>query len=452
MDGVSGMVAAAGPDKSGRSARRLMRQMSGSRTLRVLIVRGLGLVALFGFEVVAARSLGVAGYGIFSVALAVAVIVSRLAPLGWLNASTRLVSDYVHSARLGLLKGSLFAAHGATALGILAAAVLLGLAALLHDGGSAGEGFGAGLPALRILLPLAAALSLLELHRHILRGLHSGDLGEALLVLLLPGLAMAAIWAFGIAVPQGALSAYLAVCLALLCASSVAIARRLPSGVWTARAAFRNQGWTLAALAMLVGSASDELTARLAVIVLGALGSETEAGLYQAAARLALLNVFVLRALTPVAAPRITVLYQDGRGRELRSAFRRLCLMALLGALPIFVVLAVFPGRILSLFGAEFAEADTILRVLSVGYLASAATGPCATALMMIGRERIYGAIAFSTLLVNIAATALLARHFGALGAAVATSAILVINNVLYLTILFRAIRPVNGAAVSPSA
>src|SRR3546814_6776862 len=103
-------------------------------------------------------------------------------------------------------------------------------------------------------------------------------------------------------------------------------------------------------------------------------------------ARLALMNVFVLRALTPVAAPHFSELYSAGHLAELRTLFRRQCLLSFAGAVPVFIVLTVFPGPVLALFGPAFAASETTLRVLSIGYLASAATGPCGTALMMIGR------------------------------------------------------------------
>jgi O-antigen/teichoic acid export membrane protein len=87
--------------------------------------------------------------------------------------------------------------------------------------------------------------------------------------------------------------------------------------------------------------------------------------------------------------------------------------------------------------------------VLSVGYLASAATGPCATALMMIGRERTYAGLTFTALLASAAANYVLAQHMGALGAAIATAGIMVLNNALYVVVFMRATAPSN--APSPS-
>ena len=435
------MVAAAGGPPAPRTAATRAALLKG-KSIRVLAVRSLGLAAMFAFEVTLARSLGVAGYGAFAFALAIAAVTSRLAPLGWLNASTKLVAAHVAAARFDLLKGSILLAHGATAVGL---ALALGVAMITGFG----PGGGSGSPALRWLVPIATALALLELHRYVLRGFGAGDLGEALLVLLLPGLAAAAVWALGIHTPAAAAAAYAAVCLLLLCVSTASIASILPRAAWRSRAEVHFRPWTLAAFAMLLGGASDELTARTAVLILGAMGHDEEVGLYQAAARLALMNVFILRVLTPIAAPRISALYHQGRFPELRRAFLRLCALSLAGALPFFLLFAFVPQAVLGWFGPQFVASDNVLRVLSIGYLASAAAGPCATGLMMIGRERIYAVLAFANFALSAAITYLLARQFGALGAAAATAFALVLNNAVYAAIFLRA---TNGAPVRTDA
>jgi O-antigen/teichoic acid export membrane protein len=408
-----------------------------NRAVRVFLVRSLGAAALFGLEVTLARWLGVVGYGNFGFAAAIAIVISRLAPLGWLNASTRLVSTYISAERFGLLKGSLIQSHIATGLGLAVSVLLLLVFALINPHSSF---FGVN-QIVRSFLPLAFGLALLELHRYVLRGLHAGDLGEALPVLLLPALVAAAIWIFRIREPDTAIWIYSGVCFLLFLLSSVHIARRLPAPLWTTAAEFRSREWSRIALAMLLGAVSDELVARTAVIVLGTLGTQRDLGLYQAAARLSLMNVFVLRALTPVAAPRVSVLYQNSRLAELRSTYRRLCLMSFLGCLPFFICFIVIPERILGFFGPEFLAGDTMLRVLSIGYLVSAAAGPCATGLMMIGKENVYGALAVAALLFNAVGNYLLARYAGGLGAAIATATVIVCSNLLYVTIFLRATR-----------
>lgn len=417
------------------------RLVSG-RAGRVLAVRCLGIAALFGFEIALARSLGVSGYGAFSFGLALAALASRLGPLGWLSTSTRLVSSYISIGKDGLLKGSLIVAYAATAVGLAVALVLLIMASPRTDPSASGA-------VLPYVVAVAVALGFLELHRHILRGLHAGDLGEALVILLLPALVTAVVWVLGVRDVRTAGYIYAATSCGLVLASGVAIARRLPRPMWKSKAEFRTRAWSLAALAILLGSTSSEVLSRTSVILLGVLGDDQDVALYHAAARLALMNVFVLRALTPVAAPHFSELYSAGRFVELRAMFRQQCLLSFAGGVPIFALLSVFPNFVLGLFGPEFVASETALRVLSIGYLASAAAGPCGTALMMIGRERAYAGITFTALLVGVTVNYVLIQQMGALGAAVATAGVLVFNNALYLAAFIRATRP--HAATSAS-
>src|SRR3546814_2358969 len=107
----------------------------------------------------------------------------------WLSASTRLVSSYVSLAEHGLLKGSLIFAYIATAIGLAITLPILLVASPQSDSAGAGA-------ALPYVVAVAVILSFLELHRHIPRGLHAGDPGEALVTLLLPALVTAVLWGF----------------------------------------------------------------------------------------------------------------------------------------------------------------------------------------------------------------------------------------------------------------
>lgn len=420
-------------EQSGKAPRwkRLIR----ARWVGVLAIRSLGIAALFGFEITIASSLEVAEYGVFSFSLAIAVVLSRLASLGWLNGTTRLVSAFLSSTRYSLLRGSLIVSHLATGLGLIAAAAVLALVAPRFDILSAHA-------VLTTVLPLIAALGILELHRYTLRGLDAADLGELLPVLLLPTLAAAAVWSLSIRDSGSAIHAYTLIVFGLIVLSTILVVYRLPAQVWACKAQFRVRVWTLATLPMLVGSASDEISARMAVLVLGSLGNETDAGLFQAAARLSLMTIFFLRVITSVAAARISALFHEGRWDALRASYWRLCALSFAGALPFFLLFWIFPEYVLSWFGPGFEGAVPILRLLSLGYLASAAAGPCATALMMIGRERVYGVLACASLLVYGLASYVLASRYGGIGAAVAASSVLVLNNGLYVAVFYWATSP----------
>ena len=421
--------------KQSRGLRASWRSRLPSRpAVRVLVVRSVGVATLLGLDITLSRWLGVTGYGAFSFVAAIAAVISRLAPLGWLNASTRLISAYMTEGRLDLLKGSLIMSHVVTGLGLVITVLAFAVAAVAFHMTAPDQ-------LVWLALPLAMVLTVLELHRFVLRGLHAGDLGEVFPVLLLPAMVALTVIGFGIDAPGPALYAYCTAGLCLVLVSSICIWRRLPPALAVTAPAFHGRSWLMLALAILLGSLSDEIVARTAVIALGSLGSERDLGLYQAAARLSLMNLFVLRALTPVAGPRISALYHAGRFVELRAEYGRLCFLSVLGCLPFFLCFAVFPTFSLSWFGPDFVEGAQVLRILSLGDLASAASGPCATALMMIGKEKLYGAVAIVGVAVVVIASLILVPVAGATGAAVATGVGIMGVNLTYIAILLHAIR-----------
>lgn len=261
-------------------------------------------------------------------------------------------------------------------------------------------------------------------------------------ILLLPLGVLCGIWALGLASVGSVVLAYIVVCGLLAALSTVWITRRLPPGIGQERAHYQLRSWSGIAAAMLLGTAADEMTARAAVLILGALDTNEAVGLFQAAARLSLMTIFVLRAVTAVAAPRIAELYHAGRHAEVRSLYARTCFASACGAAPFLLIYCLRPELALGLFGADFEQGAPILRILAIGYFVSAAAGPCATTLMMIGHERTYGTLAVLGLGLNVAGMLLLVPTFGALGAAMVAAFVTIVVNLCYALAILRATRP----------
>lgn len=415
---------------------RALRVVGGAgSTLHVFAVRCLGVASLLALEATLGRKLGVTGFGAFAFLLAIATAVSHLAPLGWQNASTRLVRTHMDANEAALVKGGLIAAHGATFIGLFAAGLIL--AAVFLPGGHVDR-----IAVLKLGLPLGIGLAVVELHRYILRGQHASALGEALPLLLLPLGVLGAIWTLELDSVETVVGAYVGVCGLILVLSTARIAARLPPGTARARPVYRVRQWTAMATAMLVGMASDEVIARAAILVLGAVGTTEAAGLYQAATRLALMTVFVLRVVSAASAPRMAELYHAGDFAKIRSVYARACLVSSVCAAPFLLIFVLLPERALGLFGPGFAEAAPLLRVLAIGYFVSAATGPCATGLMMIGREKVYGTVAAVGAVLEVAVLLVVVPAFGAVGAAVAAALTIAFVNLCYAGAMLQATRP----------
>jgi O-antigen/teichoic acid export membrane protein len=168
----------------------------------------------------------------------------------------------------------------------------------------------------------------------------------------------------------------------------------------------------------------------LDVLIVGALASTYQAGIYSAVSKLAILGTFALEGNRLAIGPQLSALMslgQRGRAAELyQTATRSLVLLTF----PLYLVLAMFPSVILGIFGSKYSAGASALAVLCLAMLINLGTGNIVVVLLMGGKSSwcaINAGVAFA---VNIALNLLLVPHLGVLGAAIAWSASIVIDNV----------------------
>lgn len=166
-------------------------------------------------------------------------------------------------------------------------------------------------------------------------------------------------------------------------------------------------------------------------LILGALRSSADVGVYTVATRIVVLATFAMPAVTQAFAPRITDLYERGLEAELRHAYYVVTGWNLVLALPAFALLLAFPAELLALFGPGFSSslAVTVTMVLVVGQIIHVATGPGGMMLTMSGHPGWNLADNGATLALNIALNLVLIPPYGILGAAVAWTVSLTVGN-----------------------
>ena len=112
--------------------------------------------------------------------------------------------------------------------------------------------------------------------------------------------------------------------------------------------------------------------------------------------------------------------------------------MGLLGTIPLLLVLLVVPGLVLQVFGTEFAEGSTALRILLIGQFVNVAVGSVGFILIMVGRTGWDLAVYAASFAIDVGLALALAPVFGANGAAAAQSTALVVANVARLWLVWR--------------
>lgn len=401
-------------------------------TIEAFVLHAVGMGLLFLMQIYLGRTLGKAGYGVFSYALALAGVLAILVPLGWPTALMRFIARYTEEGRLGLLRGAVNTAYAVTFLSTVVVSLVL-LAFSFWDAVS---------EELHVSLRYAALLLLflafVGLRRKALQGL--GRVRGSLIPeeVLLPVIVILGVYTFGVSTASGALLIYAGAALAAFVLGGFWLWRAMPGGARVAKPEYERRAWMSIALPMMFGGMSQIAMNRADVLILGALASVEAVGLYGAAARIAAVNVFVLGAVNQLAAPMMARAFHGGRPAQVGAILRRAMLWSALGSLPLFLVMFLFPQALLGLFGPGFTEGADVLRVLAVGQFVNAATGPVGFALLMTGRERAFAATTAAVAVATVTGSLLAIPAFGVVGAALVTAASVATLNLSQLALVLK--------------
>lgn len=168
-------------------------------------------------------------------------------------------------------------------------------------------------------------------------------------------------------------------------------------------------------------------------LMLGYLESPTSVGIYNAAAKVALLTGIVLNSLNSIFSPMISDLYNRKQIALLKSLFGIVTKWAFSLTLSLSIIMVFFSKNIMNLFGSEFVAGWSVLTLLAFAQLINAGTGSVGYMLQMSGRQNVELANTLSLVVINIALNIWFIKHFGVVGAALATALAIIMINVVKL-------------------
>lgn len=387
-----------------------------------LRVAGSGL--LYVLHVLLARWLGTQGYGIYAFAISWTTFLAEMGTLGLPNAALRFVPEYRTGDEPGLLRGFLRASRGLVVGGaVVLAALASGVALLLP----AGE-----IPTATLLTGfwLAPLLALILFETEVLRATSRFALSYGPVHVLRPlgtGLAAGAI--LGVTGSLSPLQVLL--CMGGVFVLAIAIqqwgTRQSLSPAFDVAPTRKTRRWLTVALPLLLTGGFQLVLRKTDVFLVGTLVGAAEVGIYFAAMRTAQVITFFSFAADAVAAPYVSRLYHSD-GENLPQAVGRLAHWYFWPTLFGAAGLAFVAEPVLSLFGPTFVSGAPIVYVFMAGLVFDAAMGAQQHLLTLTGHERACASIYGYCALLNVALNLAGIYWFGALGAAVATAATLVIR------------------------
>jgi O-antigen/teichoic acid export membrane protein len=179
----------------------------------------------------------------------------------------------------------------------------------------------------------------------------------------------------------------------------------------------------------------------LSTLLLGALRSTDEAGVYAASTRYLVAGTMIGVAVQQVMGPQLSeLLAREQRGRAASVYQTSSCWLVLLNW-PIYLTLILFGVPLLALFGDAFTEGQVVLTILASTMLLATAVGPVDVVLLMGGRSSWNLLNTIAALTANLALNLLLTPRFGLAGAATAFAASILLNNLLPLAQVWRFLR-----------
>ena len=389
--------------------------------LAVFSIRVISAALLFGSQIILARWIGAQGYGLYVALWSAVLVAGGLSHLGLSTAMMRLVPEYRASNAFDHLRGILIGGRFIAVAGGLTAAALGGLM-LPYGAASNSSNF---VWAAVLALACLPAYALTEAQDGLGRGQGWTLASVAPPYILRPVLILVlAAAAYGLAFPATTVTAMacaLSATWITAIVQTVLVQRRIAETVPAGSAAFEFKGWLAVSLPLLAVSGSELVLQNADVLLLNALRSPEEVGIYYAAAKTTCLSLFVHYAVGSAYSGRFATAGALGDRDGLIRLTRESVWWTFWPSLAVTACVLVTGPTLLGLFGRDFQSAYPAMFILSLGLLARAATGPSEFVLNMLGRQSDCARSFAIAACVSIGLNLVLIPWFGAFGAAAAT-------------------------------
>ena len=379
-------------------------------------------------NIVFARMLSLEEYGVFAQVLAGVAIAATLVTCGTPSLLTRDVAAYHAHESWGYLKGLLEWATGRVLFvsAVLAAAALFWLATYApHHWQLTGV--------LGLAVVLLGAIN--QVRAAILRGLNHVAAADFPDLVVQPLVALSSVaTAYALSISQTVDSCLLAMLGGSVVSLILGIAllqKAWPSPAKSTKSEKDRVLWRASASIFFVITALTIVDSQIVILLVGYMLGDTEAGIFQACVRLAMLVAFGLIVGNATVLPKIAVAWSKKDLTKMQFlvtyAARNGAIFAFLTSIP----LLLFPESFLGLFGPGYKSGEFALRILVLGQFVNAMSGPCGVILVMSGNQSYALRALVISVLVSVTLNFLLTPDLGLPGAAISVTTAMLIWNLL---------------------
>ena len=214
--------------------------------------------------------------------------------------------------------------------------------------------------------------------------------------------------------------------------------RHLTKTVAPGAKSFDIKGWFATSLPMIAVWGIYTLLTTTDILVLQQFRPSDEVAHYYAASKTLTLVTFVYFAVAASAGHRFAAYHVAGDHEGLASFAAQTIKWIFWPSLGAIMMVLALGKPMLWLFGPSFTDAYPVMFVLAIGLLARAAVGPAERLITMVGQQKICAVAYAGALAVNLIGCFALAKPYGGMGVAAATSAAFVVESVLLFWIAKR--------------
>jgi O-antigen/teichoic acid export membrane protein len=400
-----------------------------------------------------ARLLGAEQLGLTNLALSTAYITASLAALGLSPAMTRYVSLFASRRDTAGLWGTVQTGLGLTA--ITGVFISIGLFVLTTPIAEQLFREPRLIPLLRVIALVVPFLALANIVAGATQGFKKMQYAVIGRQISLPAIRLVLILALAIVAGLNARRAVIAfgvaviiVFVMLLYFLNKLFSLKRPLG--TAR---RDIGELLRfALPIYLSDLIRTFGGQIQTILLGVLDTVANVGVFVVASRINIVGQMFHRSIVAASSPVVSELYDRGAGEQMRRFYQTVTKWTFTLNLPLFLIILLFPGPILSIFGKSFVGGATALTILAWANLVNTGTGICGVVLDMTGNTTLKLVNSLITFGLTLGLNFLLIPRWNLVGAAIAALASAAVVNLLRLLevyILFR-MHPYNSSFLKP--
>ena len=169
------------------------------------------------------------------------------------------------------------------------------------------------------------------------------------------------------------------------------------------------------------------------VLILGSMAGLSEVALFSAAVPIANQNMLVLDSFRLLFTPAASRLYARHDGPAINDLYWQTAVWVVIATLPFLLVSFSLAEPVTTfLFGEAYAQSAIVLAILGAGFYLNSAFGHNSLILRVYGRVRFLVTVDVATAVVGVALAIPLIGLMGAVGAAIAATLIIVLQNILY--------------------